>query len=323
MPEDADSREAKVLNAMAREAIRLWDIPEPHVSLLTHHWNAIYTVRAGDGERYILRIGKPRVRSGIEVRSELFWLQSLNDETDMLLPKPLPAVDGRPFVTLRTGDSSTARYCALFTWLPGRTLRSKATPNSVEKLGGAMAALHHHADRFVAPLWFTDSRLDRVWTHSPLDPATSAETHPLLTPRLRDLVRRAAERTQAELDRLYENPSGARFLHADMHLGNAKLHQGTLGILDFDDSLWGFPVQDIGITLFHLARYAEPDQLPQAFRAGYNRIRAWPETYPGEVEHHINARLLDMIGLFASPENDREVESLGQMLAMAEGRFVD
>ncbi len=323
MSEDADASEAKVLRAMAREAVQLWDIPQPRVSLLTHHWNATYIVRAGDGERYVLRIGKPGVRSEIEVRSELFWLRSLNDETDMLLPKPLPAVDGRPFVTLRAGDSSAVRYCALFTWLPGRTLRGQATPNNVEKLGGGMAALHHHADRFVAPLWFTNSRLDRVWTHSPLDPATSGETHSLLTPRLRDLLRRAAERTQAELDRLYENPYGPRFLHADLHLGNTKLHQRKLGILDFDDSLWGYPIQDIGITLFHLARYPKPDRLRESFRAGYERIRAWPETYQDEVEHHIDARLLDMISLFASPESDRDAEWLAQMLAMAERRFAD
>lgn len=210
----------------------------------------IYTVRAGDAEPYILRIGKSGVRSGIEVRSELFWLRSVSDETDMLLPKPLPAVDERPSVTLRTGGSSTARYFAFFTWLPGRTLRSHATRNNVEKLGGAMAALHHHADRFVAPLWFTNSRLNRVWSRRPVDPATSAGMHPLLTTRLRHLVRRDAEQTQAELDGLYENRTGLQLLHADMHLGNAKLHRGELGILDFDDSRGGFPIQDIGITSF-------------------------------------------------------------------------
>jgi len=323
MPDDVDSREAKELGAMARQAIQLWDVPAPRVSLLTNHWNAIYTIRTGDGDRYVLRVGKPAVRSETEVCSELFWLRSLNDETDLLLPMPVSAVDGRPFVTVRTGDASTERYCALFTWLPGRTTRGQATTTNVEKLGGAMAALHNHADRFGAPAWFTNSRLDRVWTHSPVDPATGAGIHPLLTPRLRDLVRRAGEQTQAELDRLYENPSGLRFLHADLHLGNAKLHRGKLGILDFDDSLWGFPIQDIGITLFHLARYAAPDQLRQTFRAGYEPTRQWPERYEGEVEHHIDARLLDMIGLFASPESDRDVESLGQMLAMAETRFAD
>jgi len=126
-----------------------------------------------------------------------------------------------------------------------------------------------------------------------------------------------------ELERLYENRTGPRFLHADMHPGNAKLHWGKLGILDFDDSLWCFPLQDIGITLFDLARYAEPDRLRPAFRAGYERVRPWPETYAGEVEYHIDARLLDMIGLFAAPESDRDVGWLGQFLAMAERRFAD
>ena len=76
---------------------------------------------------------------------------------------------------------------------------------------------------------------------------------------------------------LYENQTGLQFLNADMHLGSAKLHRGKLGILDFDDSPGGFPIQDIGVTLFHLARYAEPDQLRQAFRIGYERTRPWPE----------------------------------------------
>jgi len=41
------------------------------------------------------------------------------------------------------------------------------------------------------------------------------------------------------------------------------------------------------------------------------------------VEYYIDARFLDMIGLFASTESDRDVESLGRMLAMAETRFAD
>lgn len=48
-----------------------------------------------------------------------------------------------------------------------------------------------------------------------------------------------------------------------------------------------------------------------------------PEAKLVEVEHHIDARLLDMIGLFASLESDRDVGWLGQLLAMAEGRFAD
>ncbi len=48
-----------------------------------------------------------------------------------------------------------------------------------------------------------------------------------------------------------------------------------------------------------------------------------PEANVVVVEYHIDARLFNIIGLFASAGSDYDVEWLGHFLAMAEGRFAD
>jgi Ser/Thr protein kinase RdoA (MazF antagonist) len=123
----------------------------------------------------------------------------------------------------------------------------------------------------------------------------SDEPNEILTPERKGRLREAAAEIQEEMDRLYADPTGARFLHADMHFGNVKLLNGGMAVLDFDDSMWCFPVQDIGIAAYYLHFRSNKDHLLAAFRKGYESLRPWPEEWPGQIRTYVRARALDLI----------------------------
>lgn len=86
----------------------------------------------------------------------------------------------------------------------------------------------------------------------------------------------AIVRIQTMLNELYASPTGIRFLHADLLPGNIVRTGEEIAVLDFDDSLWGHPVQDVGITLWWFQRFPHADALSDAYLHGYSSHTSWP-----------------------------------------------
>jgi Ser/Thr protein kinase RdoA (MazF antagonist) len=211
-----------------------------------------------------------------------------------MVPRPLHTREGELVVT--EDLDGEPRHAALFTWLPGRHVRRvKPSARTGYLLGRTTARLHNHADAFHPPADFSTERFDRICGLATRSAVLSDEPNEILTPERKTRLRQAAAAIQEETDRLYKEGSGARFLHADMHFGNVKLLDGDMGVLDFDDSLWCFPVQDIGIAAYYLQFRSNRDELMRAFHEGYESIRPWPEEEPGQVWTYVRARALDLI----------------------------
>jgi Ser/Thr protein kinase RdoA (MazF antagonist) len=73
-----------------------------------------------------------------------------------------------------------------------------------------------------------------------------------------------------------------RILHNDLHQWNVRIWRGRLSPIDFEDLMWGWPVQDIATTLYYHLNDSF-SAMRDAFQEGYTRVSPWPERYPGEV----------------------------------------
>jgi Ser/Thr protein kinase RdoA (MazF antagonist) len=283
--------------ALARRVLTHYDLDTERISRGRQLWNTIFEVRTRDGGRYALRINRPGHRTETEIRSELLWLDALRNDTDLMVPTPIHTRDGDLIVTDQLNGEP--RHAALFTWLPGRHVARRRPPSrrSAYLLGRTTARLHNHADTFRPPETFSQTRFDRIASLGNHSTIHSDEPSEILTPERKARLREATAEIQEETDRLYEDPSGLRFLHADMHFGNVKLIASDMGVLDFDDSLWCFPVQDIGIAMYYLQLRGNKEDLTRAFREGYERIRPWPEEHPGQAWSYVRARALDLINV--------------------------
>ena len=93
---------------------------------------------------------------------------------------------------------------------------------------------------------------------------------------------------QQELRLLGKDASLWGLIHADLHRDNILIHQGNVGVIDFDDCGWGYYMLDIASVLDSFFRRVvkQPEDylsLRNAYLKGYDRIRA----LPSDVDVHL------------------------------------
>jgi Ser/Thr protein kinase RdoA (MazF antagonist) len=298
--------------------------------LLTNETNCIFRIGAQDGAKYILRITDPMgAHSKEEILSEMTWLAALRHDANLGVPEPILTKKGSMVTTIMLDGVPEPRHCAVFSWLPGVDLAERLSPKNLFALGELAAMLHHHARHFKPPDNFRVRKLDKVFPYANpgfqhVEPIVLFdEGHRNHFPKDRlDIFRLAKERVQDALDRLYADPSEMRVTHNDLHQWNVKVYRGKLFVLDFEDLAWGYPVQDIATTLFYLRGYDQQEQLFSAFKSGYTSIRAWPETYPGEIEHYMAGRSIMLANYLLCSKNPEDQSMVPDYLARVEGRLV-
>jgi Ser/Thr protein kinase RdoA (MazF antagonist) len=152
-------------------------------------------------------------------------------------------------------------------------------------LGRTMAALHDHAEGFTLPAEAHLTTFDEplFHDHSLLEGAVP------MTDEQAAVVADALERCRHEFGEAYAGQRPIP-LHADLHGGNLKWHEGTLAVFDLDDAGFGVPALDLAITTFYLR--AEPPGVEAALREGYAQVRDLPAVSVEQFEAMVAARQL-------------------------------
>lgn len=295
--------QARRVRVLAKNALEHYDLAVERMQLMQHLFNTLFRLDTADGRRFVLRVNRAGGRSLTDIRSETAWLAALRRDTDLIVPEPLAARDGRLVVEAEAVGIPEPRHCVIFGWIPGRNVRRSISTRIVYLMGEAMARLHDHADSFRPPAEFTDLSLAKVMAYGGPEQLDADGPEPALTPERRLLLCESAARAQEAVDHLYQDRAGRRFIHADLHYGNIRLDNGQLHVIDFDDSLWGYPVQDIGISLFYLQHLPNFAQLRAAFMEGYRSLRPSPEEHPGQIDAMIVQRRLDLFSYLIQAEN--------------------
>ncbi len=152
------------LRRLALKALEQYDLDVTHVRLITNEFNAIFRVDTATGEKYVLRITLPESGHNLDsARAEMAWLDALNRDTDLSVPRPLAAKSGEWVVRVADAGIPQPRLCAVFGWVPGTNLADRLTLDNVRKLGELSARLHVHALTFEPPLGLVTLRFDKVF----------------------------------------------------------------------------------------------------------------------------------------------------------------
>ena len=275
------------LRQAARHALEYYDLPVRRLSLLGNYTNSMFRVDAADGTAYALRICAPGWRTEEDLRAEIAWLQALSRAPEIGAPLPITARDGGCLIKVEMAGEAEARRCLLTSWLPGGQLAKHLTEKNLERMGALFARLHRFSLDFVPPPDFTRRRMERVLARGEEDALFSASCQAGLPERARGLLARVAQRVEGAFARRYADPRGLRVIHNDLWHGNIKLYRGRLYPLDFEDTLWGYPVQDIAMAAHDLMTDVPREAfepLLAALRRGYERLEPWPEDYADEMD---------------------------------------
>lgn len=284
------SGQARRLRLFAQQAlIEHYGFRAPSVRLVSaHSFNTVFRVDA-DGQRFALRIGdSTRIHPmGVE-DAESAWLARLHED-GFGTARITPTTNGQRWVEMNHADVSGPRVCTLFSWVRGRELGRSTSAADISRAGQLMARLHEHstglsieppaAVRAERAIYFADD--DMVASHP----------HPE-----RSLFVEATERVQTHTDELWRtNPTEPRLLHGDFGPHNILRYRQHLVSIDFQDLIYGFPEQDLGITLTDLAR--ESSELTDDFLRGYGQVAEPPDLSPTLLGLYGAARSLNVMNL--------------------------
>ena len=312
------------LRRMALEALRRYDLDVKRVRLLSNDLNGIFRVDLDSGRKLVLRVCLPETEAGHslpEIRSEMMWLDALSRDTDLGIPTPLVNRQGALVTTVEVEGVPQARHCVVFGWLPGPDLADRLTLENVEKLGALSAQLHAHAATFKEPPDFSIKTADSLFPFGDEEVLFDKLYRDLMPPARRELFQRVKTRVQDALGELYADRRGLRVLHYDLHHWNVKIFRGKLYALDFEDLMWGFPVQDIAITFYYWQDRPQFGDLREAFRRGYTQHADWPERVPGQIDTFIAARGLDLANFVIGDPNPEWQRAAPAFLERTESRL--
>jgi Ser/Thr protein kinase RdoA (MazF antagonist) len=298
------------LRRLALEALGHYDLEVRRVRLLAHDSNATFRVDTADGTR-VIRVGiaGPVGHSAQTVASEMAWLDALARETDIAVPRPVPNRSGEFVTVARDPGVPEPRNCVVLTWLPGKLVDRVMSPSTMAGLGALAAGLHAHGATFSPGEGFT-RRYDRVFPYSE-DNVLFDTRHRDLMPPGRAAVFETARRHVGEAIAALAAAEPPRLIHGDLHRWNVMVHRDRLSPFDFEDMLWGWPIQDIAVTLYYEWGSEAFGDLAGAFRTGYETVSPWPERGAGEIATFIVGRTLVLANdVLAQPEWRHEAAPL-------------
>ncbi len=291
------------LRKLAVAVLKHYDLAITRLRLLYNLNNCVFRVDTAAGEKYAIRINRPGKRTRPELQSELVWLAALRRDTSLRIPYPLPNRYGELLTEARVLGVPEARQSSVFAWMPGPLMAERKIPETIEKLGTLSAQLHQHAAIFTLP---PDCELKCFDTVFPgVRPVVVFEEIYLdqFSAEDRATMRQAVALIQQGLERLVATNDLTHALHGDLIAWNVKVWRGELCPLDFEGMAQGYPIQDIGISLMHVLYPDYAPDLLMKFQRGYERVRPWPERYPGELALWMMWRALALANWFVqSPD---------------------
>jgi Ser/Thr protein kinase RdoA (MazF antagonist) len=283
----------------ARAALTAFGLPETEPHPIGKSENVVFRADAPDGTTWALRLHRPGYHALPALESDRELTAHLA-ASGLIVPTGRRTASGAWYTEVGTPDPEGTRLAGMTLWHPGQTLadllgkdRSPATWDWFERTGALLADLHNATSGWTQPPGFTRHRLDleglvgetpfwgRFWDV----PGLSAEERGLLS-EARSLV---AARLAGLTDPLI-------LIHADAHPANVLVSGDRLGLIDFDDCAWGWPVFDMAVTLWSSTSEPQFAALRDRCLAGYASRRALPQDLLGQLDLFLLTRSLMLIG---------------------------
>ncbi len=276
--------QVEVLRHVALAAADGFGLVVRDLTLVLHAFNTTFRVDTDDGRRLALRVNTNSMSTPAHIAAQQAWLHALATETDVRVPDPLAAPGGGWDVAVDCPPWGGPLHTTVASWLEGDDV-GQCDEEQAHALGRTMAALHDHAEGFALPAGAHLTLFDEPLFHdrSLLEGAVPMpDDHAAV-------VADSLERCRRRFDEVY---AGQRpiLLHADLHGGNLKWHEGALAVFDLDDAGFGVPALDLAITTFYLR--AEPPGVEAALREGYAQVRDLPAASSEQFEVMVAARQL-------------------------------
>jgi len=317
------------LRPIALKLLGEYGIKPTKLTQITEASNTIFRVRLDGADDYVLRMTAPKSCHGVdEIRSEVAWLHAIDEDTDIGVPAPVARLDDGYVSEVSLPGEVNPICCAVYRWVPGVMLDDRLTEDNVRRLGILMARLHEHAAGFTLAKGFHIRTFDSVLPYAVegfagLEPIVlfNEDAQAPLTSKQRPVYQDAHQLVAAEIENLMRKKDPLRVIHNDLHVWNVKADGDKLYALDFEDMMWGHPIQDIATTMYYFRWRESYEMMLAAFRSGYESVSEWPEDHDGQLETLIMGRTILLANYVAVSEDSEDRAFAPEFLARGEARL--
>lgn len=258
--------------------------------------NEVHAISLG-GQPAALRLHRLGYQTKEAIQSELWWCRALA-ERGLPVACAIQSSSGDLLETLSSG-----RFASVVSWVDGQPLGEagvRLTGSAGEKearhraLGALVARVHQATDQLTLPDWFARPSWDRDGLTGEAPFWGRFWEHPLLSPDQRDILMKGRKFLR---ERLATTQSPTGLIHADVLRENIFVNNGSLSLIDFDDSGFGFRWYDLGTVLSQDLYEPDYEMLRAALLDGYASVLAVDRA---EVDTFTMARTLASVG-WAAP----------------------
>lgn len=305
----SDRAQVNRVRAAAMRTLAHYPVEPARLRLLQHDFNTTFRLDTVDGAKFAVRVDLNRRKPTSALDAEMAWLVAIDRDTELTVPAPLPARDGRLHVPVVVEGVDAVLHLAVMSWLPGRDLDVPTVP-ATRELGRQMARLHEHARSWSRPPGIEFPAVDTVLMDSPDRLRT---IHPAVSDAQRALFTDALEQIEPAFDALIA--AGERMpIHADLHPWNVKWLRGRMALFDFDDAGMGVPAQDLAISTYYLP---EDGDIRPALLDGYRQVAELPPFTDEQLQAALASRTLlllnDLLDMTSGESRDLVPKYLGNV----------
>ena len=307
------------VTACARAALRRYHCPpDASIELLNVSENATFLVRDPGAGLSVLRVHRLGYHTEQEIASELAWMDALRAEAGVHTPRVLPATDGQRVVTVPE-NSSRERHCVRFEFLPGTEPggepaedgHSTLTGHHFEELGEITARMHRHARGWARPEWFTRFCWDYAAAFGDRARWGRWQDGVGVGPSERHVLTRLDDTLRARLSAFGQGPERYGLVHADTRLANLLVHEGSVSVIDFDDSGFSWYLYDLGTSVSFFEHSPEVPGLVDSWLTGYRQVAELSAEDEAEIWTFIMFRRLLLLAWIGSHQGVDIAAELG------------
>ncbi len=288
---------------MAQQALEAWGLQSARCELVTRVENIVFRVDPDDGQPLVLSLHRSWYHTLEELISERQWTRALSDY-GIGTPVPVPALNGRDYVSVEANLNGGTRYAGMSRWVDGEILERVITGDDdfsghFRRLGEVAARIHNQASGWEPPSGFTRHALDADGLMGPSPWWGPFWESPVLTAGERVRCEQLRETIHDRLSQLELGPRTYSMIHADLHPKNVVVDGERLHVIDFDDSGFGWHMYELAVGVSSYEGHPRFPEMVAAVLEGYRGIRPLDAESAALLPLFMLVRALAQIGWFA------------------------
>lgn len=316
---------------LAARALVVWGLECSNISFIKYRENAVFKVDTGTGERYALRIHRANYHSDAALRSELEWMNAL-DQYGIEVPTVVPTPTGEFFTVVSVDGIPEPRQVDLFQWVDGEPMGSieegqfsdpERIYSTYHRIGKVAAKLHNQAVSWQLPEGFTRHAWDAEGLAGETPFWGPFWEFEMLDKEQRQLLLRARDIVYRDLLAYGKSPDNYSMIHADFVVENLMIDGDHIRLIDFDDAGFGWHLFELATALYFIINEDFYDSAQKALIQGYREHRRLSDEQLSHLPLFLLARGFTYLGWAHTRNETTAAREMGPMFIEMACRLAD